>query len=154
MIWMAPLSPINEGTRAAFVRWEDGLANNSRTVHISSNQTLSAEYKTQHFINITTSAGGTVNLGSSWFDEGSIVTLTAIPSSGYRFDNFTMMGGITLLSQNGSIATLQLNGPGTVIPNFVAIPLDYTLYYIIALVAIAATIGSGIYLAKKRGKWK
>jgi hypothetical protein len=142
--------PMQEGTRAVFVRWGDGLASNTRTMYLSSNQTLSAQYKILYLVSINASVGGAVNLGGGWFDEGTTMILNATPSPGYRLVGFTTVESVSLLSQNGSSVTVMVNGPGSVTANFIAIPPDYTCLYIAAAVVAIATVTLALFLRIKR----
>jgi len=149
-IEMAINCTIQEGTKVAFVRWRDGLTNNTRTVQLSSNRTLSVEYKTRHLICTNTSLGGTLDQAGGWFDEGTTITLNAISSSGYRLVNFTTIGSVSLISQNGSSATVMVSGLGTITANFSAIPPDYTCIYVAAAIVTIVAAALALFWMKKR----
>jgi hypothetical protein len=82
------------GVRKIFTQWSDGSTDDPRTITVTGSATYTAYWKTQYQLTISSSDGGTTNPapGSSWYDSGSSVSVTAIPSSGYKFDHWELDG--------------------------------------------------------------
>src|SRR5262249_31850025 len=51
--------------------------------------TYTAVYRSQYYLTTSAGTGGSISPSSGWFDAGPAVTVTAIPSAGYAFANFT-----------------------------------------------------------------
>ena len=77
---------------ARFVRWSDGNTENPRTVVVNSNATYTAEFVALSNYTITVNsnndAWGTAYGGGTYF-EGDQVEISAIPSQGYVFTNWS-----------------------------------------------------------------
>jgi hypothetical protein len=76
-----------EGYR--FVRWEGDASGNATSVSItlSSAKNVTATFKKVYtFTTLVSPVGsGSISPGGGTYDEGAVVTLTAVPASGYRF---------------------------------------------------------------------
>ena len=77
-----------------FSSWSDGSTEQSRTISVSQNLTLTANFEiistgtTSYSINVSANSGGTVSGGGS-YDQGTQVTLTATPNTGYTFSSWS-----------------------------------------------------------------
>ncbi len=100
---------VSADTRYVFTRWSDN-GGASHSVAPVSNTTLSATFKTQYTLTTTAGTGGTVTTANGWNDAGAIVSLVALPDSGYSFQKWTGtgMGSYTGSSNPKSIS---INGP-------------------------------------------
>lgn len=99
-------------------------------------------------INISSSPaeGGTTN-GSGQFDENSIVTVSALPNSGYVFANWTEAG--TIVSTSSSYQ-FELKGNRSLVANYSSIPADQFAVILSANPAAGgSTKGSGSYDSDK-----
>ncbi len=124
-----------------FANWtENGSAvssSSSYTFTLSSNQTLVANF-TANPVNYTIavsaspSVGGMVG-GGGTFASGSSQTVTATVNSGYTFANWTVNGSV--VSSSGSY-TFTVTGNQTLVANFTANPVNYTI-------AVSASPGAG-----------
>ena len=74
-----------------FVRWSDGSTENPRTITLTSDTTLVAEFELCYAIKTYSvdETKGTIT-GGGQFSEGDSTTITAIPSEGYMFDYFVV----------------------------------------------------------------
>ena len=72
----------NEGYH--FVKWSDGDTNPTRTITVTDNVTLTAEFAINVYTVTLTAENGTVT-GDGEYNHGTEVTLTAIPNEGYHF---------------------------------------------------------------------
>ncbi|MBL8242468.1 MAG: Ig-like domain repeat protein [Bryobacterales bacterium] len=106
------------GTRAEFVSWSDGLA----IAHIinvgASPLSITGNFKTQHQLTMIAGTGGNVTPASgSFFDEGTVVNVTATPINGFSFLNWT--GAVA--NPNAAATTVTMSAPQTVTANFSAL---------------------------------
>jgi len=120
-------SPVSgpSGTRYIVTGWTGtgstppSGATNTVSFVITNNSTLTWLWKTQYFLATAVNSNGTVNVASGWFDAGTLINLTAIPSTYFHFSRW--QDGIT--NSNASVS-VTLNGPLLVTaifdPNLVA----------------------------------
>jgi len=75
-----------------FDHWEGDASGNvtAATVTMSSNKNVTAVFEKTYTLTITVNpaGGGSVSPGSGSYDDGTTVTLTAVPASGYHFDHW------------------------------------------------------------------
>jgi len=97
------------------------LAGNSLT----SNYVWSFTTEIPYTVNLSSNpaAGGTTS-GSGTFNSGSLVTVTATANSGYSFTNWTENGNA--VSTNASYQ-FTISGNRTLVANFTAVPITYTV---------------------------
>ena len=90
---IATTSPQSGGTGVQYVwtKWNDNGAI-SHTVTPAINTTYTATFRTQYYLTMTSGTGGTVSPASGWKNSGAAVSITARPSTGYSFDNWTGTG--------------------------------------------------------------
>jgi len=106
-----------------FVNWtESGVSvsiNASFTFTTSSNRTLVANYILVYTLNTSASpsAGGSTT-GSGTYDSGTSVTVTATPSEGYRFVNWTQSGASVSVN---TTYTFTASANRTLVANFIQI---------------------------------
>ncbi len=104
------------GVQYALAQWEDGTTSASHTVAApSTTATYTATFSTQYLLSTSAGAGGSVSAGG-YFDAGSTATITATPTAGYYFVNFT---GATTSTSNP--LSLTMNVPATIVANFAAV---------------------------------
>ncbi|MEO8172298.1 MAG: Ig-like domain-containing protein, partial [Sediminibacterium sp.] len=90
-------------------------------------------------------AGGTVG-GAGTFAQGSTVTVSATPKTGYTFTNWTDSAGTTVLSTSPSFQ-FTMAGNRALIANFTVIPpAQYAVVTSSNPVAGGSTFGSGSYV--------
>jgi uncharacterized repeat protein (TIGR01451 family) len=108
------------GTRAEFVNWSDaGAISHSITVGASP-LVITGNFTTQHQLTTVAGTGGTVTPASgSFFDAGTVVNVTATPSSGFVFANWT--GPVA--NSNAAATTATMSAPATVTANFDPAPI-------------------------------
>jgi hypothetical protein len=87
---MSPQSG-DTGVRYVWNSWTGGGAI-SHTVAPTSNTTYTAKFTTQYYLTMSHGAGGTVSPASGWKNSGVNVSITATPSAGYSFSNWTGTG--------------------------------------------------------------
>jgi M6 family metalloprotease-like protein len=65
---------LQPGVRVEFQSWENGDQNDSRPVLVTSNTTVTASYKTQFLVSVTSQYGAPS--GSGWYDENTPATVS------------------------------------------------------------------------------
>ena len=71
-----------------FVRWSDGNTNATRTITVTENITLTAEFEINVYDVTLTAENGTV-IGSAKYAHGANATIMVIPNEGYKFDRWS-----------------------------------------------------------------
>ena len=114
-------SPVSGGTGIQYIytSWSDsGSQTHSYTVP-SSPQTITATFKTQYRLSISTNFGTTTPTTGTWYDVGSTVTITAAPptvGSGeqYLWNGWTGSGSGSYSGiSNPALNAVTMNGPVT-----------------------------------------
>ncbi len=113
------------GTQYVFSQWQDGTTSTTDSVTAPSSNatntyTYTATFTTQYQLTTLTTTGGTVSAGA-FYTSGTNAIITATPSAGYYFVNFTVVdsnGNTTTPTSNP--LTLAMNGPESVTANFSA----------------------------------
>ena len=106
-----------------FVNWTEGgvvvSAVSSYTFTLTATRTLVANFVQTFSVSASSNpvAGGSIT-GSGTYDIGSSITMTATPSAGYRFSNWTD-GGIAVSTSSAYTFTLTANR--TLVANFIQI---------------------------------
>ncbi len=111
------------GVRQAFASWSDGGAQSHVITTGLAAAGYTANFVTQYQLttSVNPSGSGTVSLVPSgpWYNSGDSVTLNALPSSSYLFNNWS--GGFSGIQNPVKIA---MNAPTGVTANFVAAPIN------------------------------
>lgn len=104
------------------------------TAVLSGNATITAGFKassTPATLTMTTIPGGTGStnpaIGEHTVQIGRTVSLTATPSTGYYFKNWTASGAVELGPSNVAESQVTVNGDGTVTANFAAVAIYFYL---------------------------
>jgi hypothetical protein len=112
-------SPQSGGTGVQYVwsKWCDYGAI-SHSVAPTSNTTYTAKFGTQYFLTMSRGTGGRVNPASGWKTSGLVISINAMPNSGYSFGDWT---GIGTGSYSGPTnpASITLDGPITETATFI-----------------------------------
>src|SRR5260370_7788745 len=90
---IATTSPQSAGTGVHYVwrMWSDNGAI-SHTVAPTKNTTYTATFTTQYYLTMSAGTGGRVTPSSGWRNSGTTVSISAIPTTGYTFINWTGTG--------------------------------------------------------------
>ena len=101
------------GTQYALAKWQDGTTAMSDTVTAPATSAVyNANFTTGYELTTSATTGGTVSAGG-YINAGSNAVITATPSTGYYFVNFT---GATTSTSNP--LTLSMTGPQSITANF------------------------------------
>ena len=107
------------GTRYVYSSWSDGGAQTHTITVPSSSTTYTANFTTQYTLttSVNPPGSGTVNpSGSNWYNSGQSVSISATPSSGYSFANWT--GDVPNPPNPNSSIQINMNSPKNTTANF------------------------------------
>jgi uncharacterized repeat protein (TIGR02543 family) len=137
-----------------FVKWtgDVGTIANintaSTTITMNGDYSIMATFVAVYDLNISSTAGGSVTLpggGAFTYDDGTVVSLTATPATGYQFVNWTGDVG-TIANINAASTTITMNGDYSITANFESIPAgQYRLDISSSGCGYVNTPGEGIY---------
>ena len=103
------------GVQYAFSQWDDNSTDASRMITApATTATYTSTFTTQYQLTTSAGAGGSVSAGG-FFDSGTEAMVSATPSAGYFFLNFT--GDI---SSTNNPASVLMDSPKSVAANFAA----------------------------------
>jgi flagellar hook assembly protein FlgD len=83
----------------------------SAVVRLTNNTSLTWQWLTEHWLAVGASFHGTVDTGSGWQAEGSIITLTAQPSAYYDFDRWL---GVAAAQRMDNPLQLEMDAPHSI----------------------------------------
>lgn len=125
-----------------FTTWNDGVTTATRTVTVDGITEYVASFRTDAIYTVTVIAeNGTVSGAGTGFVENDLVSLNAVPATGYRFVNYTDAEG-TVLSDNAAYS-FNITSDVTLTANFAALPYDVVLNVNDA--AMGTVAGAGEY---------
>lgn len=125
-----------------FTNWNDGVTTATRTVTVDGITEYVASFRTDAIYTVTVIAeNGTVSGAGTGFVENDLVSLNAVPATGYRFVNYTDAEG-TVLSDNAAYS-FNITSDVTLTANFAALPYDVVLNVNDA--AMGTVAGAGEY---------
>jgi Divergent InlB B-repeat domain len=118
-------SPQNVGgVQYTFSQWQDSTTGTSDVVTApTTTATYTATFTPQYLLTTSAASGGTISSGG-YYAPGANATITATPSAGSCFVNFTAAAqeGYSPVSPSTSNPfTLQMNAPESITANFVAV---------------------------------
>ncbi len=88
----------------------------------SSSTTITVAFTTQYYLTTAAGTGGGITPASGWYNGGTAVSVSAIPSPGYQFAGFSGALGGTSAPQ-----TLTMSVPSSVAASFLALPPSLTI---------------------------
>ena len=159
----APTAPVAEGTTVTlvavanaghrFVDWSNGLTNDTITITVNSDTTLTANFEAIPTYTVTTvvnpaNSGSITGAPTTAVLEGSEVVLTAVPAAGYHFVNWsngstTATIQVTVTSDTTLTANFEANAVGTYT---VAVNYDATMGTVTGIPTEAVTSGTEVTL--------
>jgi len=138
------------GVQYVFTGWSDGVSAETRQISVSGNMALTAQYKTQYWLTVSSDHGSAS--GEGWYDEGSRANAeldTGTISDGL-FYNWVFAGWTDdAKGTNLKSGAITMDGPKTATASWNH-ELSTTLYAVVA-VAVAA-VAVAVFLMMKRGK--
>ena len=159
----APTAPVAEGTTVTlvavanaghrFVDWSNGLTNDTISITVVSDTTLTANFEAIPTYTVTTvvnpaNSGSITGAPTTAVLEGSEVVLTAVPAAGYHFVNWsngstTATIQVTVTSDTTLTANFEANAVGTYT---VAVNYDATMGTVTGIPTEAVTSGTEVTL--------
>jgi len=143
---------VGSGTRYA-------AQTSSGAISVPTTSSVGISYVEQYSVTVGSTAGGNTSpSGTSWYNAGSTVGITATPASGYRFLGWSSSPGSSISISNSSLASTQMtvNGPGTVTAQFKAVPSStqpsYTMEYAAAAAVVVIVILVAVLLMRRRSR--
>ncbi|MCC6931279.1 MAG: hypothetical protein IT359_19980 [Gemmatimonadaceae bacterium] len=136
-----------------FVNWTENSSavstNASYQFTVTSNRTLVATFTPITFTIATSSnpANGGTTTGGGTFSVNAPVTVTATPSSGYAFANWTENG---LIESSSATYSFAASAHRTLVANFTLVPVTYTIATSSAPANGGSTSGGGSYVANSQ----
>jgi len=94
----------------------------STTITVNGDYSITANFIARYDLDISSTTGGSVTTpdeGTFTYDKGTVVNLVAVPTTGYRFVNWTGDVG-TIANVNVASTTITMNGDYTITANFIA----------------------------------
>jgi len=99
----------------------------SGTISVPTASSVSLHYVKQYMVTVQPTAGGSTSpSGTSWYDAGSTVTITAVPAPGYEFVGWETNSSITFTNSSSATTNMTVNSAGTVVALFKAVPTSTT----------------------------
>lgn len=118
---ISPHETVPAKTRLVFTKWAGDSTSDATTVTVlmSSPRTVSANWKTQHYLSVDPGPGE-VGQGSQWLDEGATITITATTPSKVEPEKSRLMfvGWSGDITSTYTSTTLRINGPKMVVANW------------------------------------
>ena len=159
----APTAPVAENTVVTltavantgyrFVNWSNGLTNETISITVVSDTTLTANFEAIPTYTVTTvvnpaNSGSITGAPTTAVLEGSEVVLTAVPAAGYHFVNWsngstTATIQVTVTSDTTLTANFEANAVGTYT---VAVNYDATMGTVTGIPTEAVTSGTEVTL--------
>jgi len=151
---------VGSGTRYA-------AQTSSGTVSVPTATSVSLYYVEQYSVTVGSTAGGSASpSGTSWYNAGSTVNITAIPASGYKFAGWETNSSITFTNSSSSTTNAMVNSAGTIVASFKAVPSStqpsytvpsstqpsYTMEYAAAAAVVVIVILVAVLLMRRRGR--
>ena len=135
------------GVRYVFTGWTSTSTSgytgidNPATIMMNNDITQTAEWKTQYYLTVEADEYGSVSPLSNWYDEGTRVTISSIPNSGYSFESWS---GKRTGSYSGTQATtiVTMNDPIIQSATF----REAAKYTLTVTSAYGITSGEGTYI--------
>ena len=138
-------SAYTPGTQYVFSQWQDGTTGTTDNVIAPSSTatntyTYTATFTTQYELTTLTTTGGTVSAGG-FYTSGTNANITATPSAGYYFVNFTGFTCTGSTTPTPTTLSLPMCGPQSVTANFAPL-MSQTITFTTNAPANAAYNGS------------
>jgi hypothetical protein len=111
----------NPNAQYTFTQWDDGTNINTGTIYTvtapATPLVYTASYSTAYLLTTAAGTGGSVSTGG-FVDAGTNATVTATPSAGNYFVNFTVVNSTGSTTSTQNPLSLLMNGPQSVTANF------------------------------------
>jgi len=147
----------------------------SGTISVPTVPSVSLYYVKQYSVTVQPTAGGsTSSSGTSWYNAGSTINITATPAPGYEFEGWETNSSITFTNSSSATTNAIVNSAGTIVALFKAVPSSttssitssttslitsstqpsYTIEYVAAAVVVVIVILVAVLLMRRRSNKK
>ncbi|GBF09367.1 hypothetical protein apy_10920 [Aeropyrum pernix] len=139
---------IEEGVRASFLRWSEGYnPESSQTfIYLFEPKTVKAQWKIEYLIKVSAEIEEAQVSEGGWFEEGSLVTITAQEEVGsgeavWRFSGWRVESGAVdpTVDLNSRTLSLKVIAPATLVAQY------ERYYYVEVLTPVGEAEGTGYY---------
>jgi hypothetical protein len=107
-----PAVTLGNASRAVFEQWNDSQASPSLHLNISSDMTLLAIYRRQHYLSVTSPFGQTE--GAGWYDENATALFCVVPPFVVEQTVHAFRGWSGDSTDSSPVSSLFMNGPKNV----------------------------------------
>lgn len=119
--------PGGTGVQYVFSQWSDGTLTPADTLTPTTSTTSdTAQFTTQYLLTVSAGTGGAIaatTAPNGFYKAVTVQTISATPSAGYYFANWTGANSPTdLASATSATTTVTMNGPENLTANFAPIP--------------------------------
>ena len=97
------------GTQYVWTAWSDGGAI-SHIINPLVSTNFTATFATQYYLTMNSGPGGDINPSSLWTNKDAVINLSATPSNGYAFSNWSGTGNGSYTGPS-NLAAAFVNGP-------------------------------------------
>ncbi|MFI5414784.1 MAG: hypothetical protein ACHQ16_03850, partial [Candidatus Lutacidiplasmatales archaeon] len=115
--------------------------NPNGTLQVVGDGTVQVNYTVLDYLSTGVIGQGTISPGSEWVGTGSVVTVTAEPSTGWQFEDLATLLPYTAVPLSPGTFQVQVSGPGSVVAQFTAIPVGPTPVYNLTVTASGLPAG-------------
>jgi len=131
----------------------------SGTIGVPTVSSISLHYVEQYSVTVQPTAGGSASpSGTSWYDAGSTLSVTAIPTSGYKFAGWETNSSITFANSSSATTNAIVDSAGTIVASFKAVPSSSStttrpsraIEYAAAAVVVAVVMLLAVLLIRRR----
>jgi hypothetical protein len=135
-----------DGSDTQVIQRRESGSYSTSTIHMSSMHSVDFVYVTQYYINVVSNFGRPT--GSGWYDSGSIISISVIPTEDFPIRHvFSEWEGATLKPNNEDSANVLVDSPKTLTANWMP---DYSLVTIIGVISAGAVVGSAAIYRKRK----
>jgi len=110
-------------SRFVYTNWSDGGTRTHTLLYPGKDTTITVNFKTQYYLTMTASAGGTVLPVSGFYDSAGVVGITASPSGGYSFSGWSGSGTGSYTGPNNP-GLVTMGGPVSETGSFTLSPIN------------------------------
>ncbi|MBI4547791.1 MAG: putative Ig domain-containing protein, partial [Ignavibacteriae bacterium] len=113
-------------SRYIWTSWSDGGTRSHTIIVPSTDSTYTVNFKTQFFLTMNASTGGTVTPASNWYDSAQVVSISATPNVGYTFSGWSGSGTGSYTGPNNP-ASITIRSAITETASFTLFPIQVTV---------------------------
>jgi len=124
---------------------------------VPTTSSISLHYVKQYGVTVQSTAGGSTGpSGTFWCNAGSVLNVTATPTSGYKFAGWETNSSIAFANSSSATTKAVVDSPGTIVASFKAVTPSastqpsYTMEYAAAAVVVVVVMLVAVLLVRRR----